>query len=81
MKAWYDVKTKAEQVNRTLFQKLQVRFLVIIINLLCEYLYINLYIPTEWLTRYFPTDILKAFIEIWLSNSICKLGKRCHQFQ
>lgn len=32
MKAWYDVKTKAEQVNRTLFQKLQVRLLVDIIN-------------------------------------------------
>lgn len=59
MKAWYDVKTKAEQVNRTLFQKLQVRFLVIIINLLCEYLYINLYIPTVWLTRYFQANILK----------------------
>lgn len=24
MKAWYDVRTKSEQVNRTLFQKLQV---------------------------------------------------------
>lgn len=35
MKAWYDVKTKAEQVNRTLFQKLQVRLLVDIINFLC----------------------------------------------
>lgn len=70
MKAWYDVKTKAEQVNRTLFQKLQVRLLVDINFFRCEYLYIYLYTTTQWSTRYFKADILKVFLEIWLSNSV-----------
>lgn len=55
MKAWYDVKTKAEQVNRTLFQKLQVRLLADIINFFC----VNICKSTCTLPRNGQLDISK----------------------